>query len=596
MASLLLSRAVQRQREIAIRACLGAGFWRVMRQLLAESLVLSAAGSAAGIALAIYLLQILSKRIAALPILFPRLQQVTITGRVLVFNALVCVLAAVFFSVVPVFVAAKLDLQTSLRSGRAGGGPRGSARFFSCVIGAEAALAFLLLVGAGLMVRSLVRLEQADLGIRADHVLTMKVPIGSAMRQSPKGFETKPLQMAYFGRLLDRLRTAPGVRAVAVVNNLPLSGFNTTLGGTFKSQAAETAMGVRARTISGDYFAVMGIPLLSGRTFSDADREGSPPVVILNEYLANRLFPAGNPAGQTVQSGGRSLAVVGVVRNAPQMDYGQPPDAEVYLPYQQTLFGAFLATIVVRTEGDPLAAAGALQKEVWAVNRDQPIVKVETMNDVIADSIWRPRFSSWVLTVISSLALVLMCAGIYGVIAYTASLRSREIGIRVALGVRPVGVAGVILRGALIPLCAGLAVSAAAALLLHRLLASLLFGISSADPQHTLRRARCSWWWERLPVPAPRGRPPRPIRCRPSGVSERPNTLRRARCSWWWERLPVPAPRGRPPRPIRCRPSGVSERPNTLRRARVLLAVGAAASAGPRLEGRHGRSAAGSQE
>jgi hypothetical protein len=174
--------------------------------------------------------------------------------------------------------------------------------------------------------------------------------------------------------------------------------------------------------------------------------------------------------------------VVGVAKDSAQMSYEQPPEPEVYLPYQQVLFGAFLATVVVRTDGDPLALAGSLQKEVWAVNRDQPIVKVETMNDVIAAAIWRPRFSTWVLSVISGLALLLMSAGVYGVIAYTAGLRAREIGIRVALGASPGKVAVVILSDALIPVGIGLGLSIVAALLLHRLLSSLLYEISATDP------------------------------------------------------------------------------------------------------------------
>ncbi|SPF53140.1 conserved membrane hypothetical protein [Candidatus Sulfopaludibacter sp. SbA4] len=480
VASLMLSRAVQRQKEIAIRACLGAGFWRVMRQLLAESVVLSAIGSGAGVAVAAGLLRILAKRIAALPIVMPHLQQVTVTGRVLVFNAAVCLLSACLFSVVPVLVASKVDLQTALRSGR-GGGNRGSARFFSCLIAGEAALSFLLLVGAGLMVRSLIRLQAADLGIHPDHVLTMKVPVGTALHR-PKELDTKPQQMAYFQQLVERLQIIPGVRAAALVNNLPLSPANTTLSDHLRTASAETAGNVRARCVSPRYFAVMGIPLLAGRDFSPADTATAPGVMILNEHLARHLFPNGNAVGQSVWNGGKTSTVIGVVKDAPQMSYEAPAQDEAYFSYQQFIFGSFLAAVVVRTEGDPLALAGTLQKEVWAVNRDQPIVKVETMNDVIADSIWRPRFSTWVLSVISGVALLLMSAGVYGVIAYTASLRAQEIGIRVALGAGPRMVAGVILKDALIPVAAGLAASAVAALLLHRLLASLLYEISGADP------------------------------------------------------------------------------------------------------------------
>ena len=481
VASLMLSRAVQRQKEIAIRACLGAGFWRVMRQLLAESVWLAAVGSAAGVALAVALLRVLSKRIAALPIVMPHLQQVTVTGRVLAFNAAVCLLSACLFSVVPVFVASKLDLQTALRSGRSAGAAKGSTRLFSFLIAGETALAFLLLAGAGLMVRSLIRLQEADLGIHPDHVLTMKVPVGTALHR-PKQLDTKPQQMAYFQQLAERLQTIPGVSAAAVVNNLPLSPANTTLSDQLKSSSAQTTGSVRARCVSPRYFAVMGIPLLAGRDFSAADTATAPGVLILNEHLARHLFPDGNAVGQSVFTGGKSSTVIGVVKDAPQMSYDAPAQDEAYFSYQQFIFGSFLAAVVVRTVGDPLALSGTLQKEVWAVNRDQPIVKVETMSDVIADSIWRPRFSSWVLTVISVVALLLMSAGVYGVIAYTAGLRAHEVGIRVAMGARPFEVVGVILRDTMIPVAAGLALSVVAGLLLHRLLSSLLYQISAADP------------------------------------------------------------------------------------------------------------------
>jgi predicted permease len=411
----------------------------------------------------------------------PHLQQVTVTGRVLAFNAAVCLLVACLFSLVPVLVASKLDFETALRSGRAAGAAKGSTRLFSFLIAGEAALAFLLLVGAGLMVRSLIRLEEADMGIHPDHVLTLKVPIGTALHR-PKQFDTRPQQMAYFQQLVERLQTVRGVSAAAVVNNLPLSPANTTLSEPLRSASAQTTGNLRARCVSPRYFAVMGIPLLAGRDFSPADNSTAPAVVILNEHLARHLFPDGNAVGRSVSGGGKSSTVIGVVKDAPQMSYEAPAQDEVYFSYQQLIFGSFLAAVVVRTAGDPLALAGILQKEVWAVNRDQPIVKVETMSDVIADSIWRPRFSSWVLAAIGGLALLLMSAGVYGVIAYTANLRAHEVGIRVALGARPREVVGVILRDTMVPVAAGLAASTAAALLLHRLLASLLYGVSGADP------------------------------------------------------------------------------------------------------------------
>ena len=476
--SLLLSRAVQRQREIAIRASLGAGFWRVMQQLLAESLVLAVLGSAAGIAAAHYLLQFLSKQLTALPIAIPHIQRVSLNGRVLLFNAVLCVLLACLFSLAPVFLAAKMDLQRALRGGNASrGGPKGPARIFSILIASEAAFAFLLLVGSGLMIRSLVRLEQADHGFHPQHVLTMRVPIGTRTQLRPSGkYDTKQRQMAYYREIVDRLQRIPGVRDAAVVNNLPLSGANTS---TPLPWNGEEVLLV-SRTISPRYFSAMGIPLIAGRVFRDADQTGAPPVAIVNEYLAQQLFPNRNPLGQTMPASDRT--VVGVVRNASQAAYDQPAKGELYLPYQQIMFGIFLSTIVVRTSGEPLSLASALRKEVWAVDANQPIMKVETMDDVIADSIWRPRFSAWIFSVLGGLALLLTSAGVYSVVAYTTALRAREMGIRVALGATPRKVVALVLRSAMTPLTIGFAISLVAALLLSRLLVSLLYEIAGTDP------------------------------------------------------------------------------------------------------------------
>lgn len=480
--SLLLSRAVQRQREIAIRASLGAGFWRVMRQLLAESFVLAVLGSAAGIAVAYCGLQYLTRQIAALPIVLPHIQRVAVNQRVLLFDAVLCLLLACIFSIAPVFLASRTDLQAVLRSGHAAGGSKSGTRLFSILIACEAAFAFLLLVGSGLMIRSLIRLQQADHGFHADHVLTMRVPIGSLTQTRPSGkYDTRPRQMAYYHELVERLKGIPGVRALAVVNNLPLSGANTAVNIIAPDGAL---MQVPTRTISPQYFSVMGIPLISGRVFSDADQTGAPRVAIVNEYLARQLFPNRDPLGQALpgEGSGKGPTVVGVVRNTPQMSYEQPAKAELYLPYQQLVFGVSLSTIVVRTSGDPLSLAATLRQEVWAVEPNQPIVKVETMNDVIADSIWRPRFSAWVFSVLGGLALLLTSAGVYSVVAYTTALRAREVGIRVALGATPSNIVAVVLRGAMMPLAAGLAISLVAALLLCRLLASLLYEIAGNDP------------------------------------------------------------------------------------------------------------------
>ncbi len=374
--------------------------------------------------------------------------------------------------------ARRIDLQSVLRGGH-GSRQRGSARIFSTLIAAETGFAFLLLVGCGLMLHSLIRLQHADRGFRPEHVLTLRVPVGGMTQAFSKTkYDTRPRQIAYYRDILERLERVPGVGSVAVVNNLPLSGANTSLandkGGTL----------ISARTISSQYFTAMGIPLMEGRFFTGADREGSPGVEIVNQSMARELYPDRDALGQQLRGSGPNggPVIVGVVKDATQSHYDDPVKSEEYVPYQQFIFGTFLSTFVVRTSGDPLVLADALRKEIWAVDADQPVLKIETMEDVVADSIWRPRVSAWVFSILGGLALVLTCAGVYSVIAYTATLRAREVGIRVALGATPFRVIALILRDAMAPLAAGLAVSLVAALMLSRLLAGLLYETNAGDP------------------------------------------------------------------------------------------------------------------
>jgi len=452
-----------------------------VRQLLSESLVLAVLGSVAGIVVARSLLQLLTKQLAALPIVLPHLQLIGLNRRVLVFNTALCLLLAGLCSLAPILLAVRTDLQAVFRGGQAAEGPRGSARLFSTLIAVEAGLAFLLLVGSGLMIRSLVRLQRDDHGFRPDHVLTLRVPVGTLTQPRPTGkYDTRPRQMAYYREILERVKMLPGIKAAAIVNNLPLSGVSSSLSFNLGGPDVQSS----ARTISPEYFAAMGIPLIAGRTFADSDQSGAPEVAIINEHLARQLFPNRNPLGEklTVGSNARGPAIVGVVKDSSQMSYELPAVAEVYIPYRQYIFATFMSTLVVRTEGEPAALAAALRKQVWAVDPKQPVVKVETMEEVIANSIWRPRFSAWILSVLGGLSVLLTALGVYGVVAYTSTLRAHEVGIRVALGATANDILAVILRGAMIPLAFGVGLSVVAALLLSRLLTNLLYGVSGGDP------------------------------------------------------------------------------------------------------------------
>jgi len=479
VSSLLLTRAIQRQRELAIRAALGAGFWRVARQLLAESLIVAVMGSLVGVAVGRVLLRLMLRQLDALPVALPHLQRVALNGRVLVFNAVVCLILACICSLAPLVFASRTDVQTVLRGGQADTGRR-STRLFSSLIACEAAFAFLLLVGSGLLIRSLIRLQSADTGFHADHVLTMRVPIGTQMQSSPAGkYDTRARQIEFYRQVLERLAVVPGVRAVAVVNNLPLSEANTT---TVYRGPGGGVLGVMTRTVSEQYFAVMGIRLLQGRIFTEADQSGAPLVAIINEYLARLFFPDRNPIGQFLPSDSeKQTMVVGVVANTWRRRYDEAAAGEVYIPYRQYIFGTFLSTIVVRTSGGPLVLAATLRKQIWALDPNEPVLKVQTLDDVIATSIWRPRFSAWIFGALAGLAFLLTSAGIYGVVAYTTALRTKEVGIRVALGASPRNIVSIVLRSAIIPLTTGLIAGAIAALMLSRLLSSLLYETSHTD-------------------------------------------------------------------------------------------------------------------
>ena len=482
VASLLLSRAVKRQPEIAIRISLGAGFWRVARHLVAEGFVLALLGTAAGLTLAHFAMQVLADHLTALPVQLPHLERVSLNGRVLLFSGAICLLTTLLCSLAPIVMVFRADLRSILRGVRAGNGPRASTRLFFFLIGSEAAFASALLVGSGLMIHSLVRLQQEDFGFRPDQVLTLRVPLGVRTPIRPAGkYDSRPLQIAYYDEILRQVETVPGIEAAAVVNNLPLSGVSSS---TVFSDPEGRSIPMSTRTVTPRYFEVMGIPLLAGRHFNDVDQATSPRVAIVNEYIARQFFPNTSPIGRRLPSaeeGGPAVTIVGMVRDTSQVSYDQPIQGEIYRPMRQFIFATFMSTVVVRTPGDPLSFVGAIRNAIWQADPSQPIVEVQTMDDAIAESTWRPRFSAWIFSVLATLAVLLTAAGAYGVVAYTISLRTREMGIRIALGASPTSLIAAVVRSAMLPICVGLAVGLLSALLLSRLLESLLYEVRGTD-------------------------------------------------------------------------------------------------------------------
>jgi len=487
VAGLLLGRAAQRQREIAIRSSLGADRWRVARGLLAESLLLSVAGGVAGVALSHYLLGWAAHQLAGLPIVLPHLQHVALNERALSATILICLAVAVLCSLAPILFAGRTRARAALSSGERGG-RHGSGPLFSFLVGSQAAFAFLLLVGSGLMITSMVRLEGADKGFATDNILTMRVP--SSSMSGPRSAWTKSQEQLanQYQQLIERIERIPEVEAAAYVSNLPLSGFSMTL--TFAGDDGQK-LGFFARSVSPDYLHVMRIPLLSGRHFGEDDGEGAPRVAIINEFLARQLFADRDPIGRLLpsQDPEKGIQVVGVAKNSWQSHFDRPIRAEIYLPYKQLIRWPISSAVVLRTSREPSAMAEQLRAEVWTVDPDQPVLKVETMEQVFLSAIWRPRFSAWILSTLGALALLLSAVGVYAVVAYTSSLRLREVGIRMAVGATPRDVVGLILKDSLTPLAIGLATGGVMALLLSGVMAGVLYETQGTEPEAYLGAA-----------------------------------------------------------------------------------------------------------
>jgi putative ABC transport system permease protein len=484
LANLLLARASARQKEMAIRGALGASRSRVIRLLLTESIVLSVLGGAVGLILAIWSLDLL---VSLKPANLPRLAEIGVNRTVFLFTLAISVFTGIVFGLVPAWQASKPNLNEGLKeSGRGSSGGTRRHQVRAALVVAEVALSLVLLVGAGLMIRSFSRLLAVDPGFKADHVLTAFVSLPAA--KYPKWEE----QAAFFDRLLERLQGGPGVTAAGVVSDMPLFGGSST--GFDVDGRPEALPGNRPMTdyrmINPDYFTAMGMKLLKGRAFSRFDKDGAPGVVIINETMAKRYFAGEEPIGKRLELSGdpkdprEIVGVVGDVRN-----YGVDADVkpEVYVPFLQGkpayLSGiASAMNIVVRSASDPTALGTALREQVQALDKDQPVSEIKTMEWYLADSMAQRRFNMFLLGVFAGLALVLAAVGIYGVIAYTVAQRTHEMGIRIALGAKDGHILRLVFSNAMATTLIGIAVGLGAAFALTRLLRSLLYQVSPTDP------------------------------------------------------------------------------------------------------------------
>jgi predicted permease len=481
VANLLLARAAARHKEIALRLALGADRVRLTKQLLVESVMLSFLGAAVGLVLAYAGLQVLTRFI---PPDVAHAEMITIDAKVLVFTLIVALVTGLIFGLAPASQAAHFNLNDTLKEGGrdSGAGPRGK-RLRSALVIAEVAVSFILLIGAGLLINSFMHLRNLDPGFRADHLLALNVDLSEVK------YPDTARRTAFFDEVVRRIQALPGVRSVAVAGNLPFTynGDSMPIGVEgIPDPPPDQWPDVIWRTVGPNYFSTMGIPLVRGRDFNDQDTLDTTLGVVISEQTAKHYWPNEDPIGKRLKSGSTTgsspwRTVIGVVKDVRQNDFVAEPKMQMYFSFRQvrTLMANAL---VVRTTVDPLSLATSVRNSVWAVDKDQTVANMDSMEHIVGGAVARQRFSMLLLAIFAGVALVLAAVGIYGVMSYSVAQQTREIGIRMALGAQRSDVLKMTIKQGLQLVGLGLAIGLAAAFMLTRVMATLLFGISATDP------------------------------------------------------------------------------------------------------------------
>jgi putative ABC transport system permease protein len=477
LANLLLARATARSREISIRAALGAGRGRLIRQLLTESVVLAVCGGIAGVLLAHWGLDAL---LALAPTSLPRISEIHLDFGVLLFSLGLSVVTGLLFGIAPALLAARTDVNEALKQGTRGsteGGARGRLR--SALVVTEVTFALVLLGGAGLLARSFMQLTHVDPGFVPENATLLRLALPQ------KKYPEKDQQIAFANTLLERVKNLPGVQAAGITHSMPLAGdYVLTFNIEGRPAIAPSDMpSTNYYAVTPDYFRAMGIRLVRGRAFTPQDDARAPHVAIINETMARQFFPNEDPIGKriNIQNGPDTWReIVGIVGDIKQYGLDKATSVQSYEPFAQAPFNSL--NMVIRTTGSPAALLGALRPEVYAVDKDQPVGTIRPLEEIVADSIARQRFAMTLLTVFSAVALVIAAVGIYGVMAYNVVQRTGEFGIRMALGAQQRDVLKLVLKqgGKLIGL--GLIIGLLATLGASRAMGSMLFNTSAYDP------------------------------------------------------------------------------------------------------------------